>query len=94
MVSYSFVRFDAIVDKFTAQSYPKLILQHDAYVKEVTSDMVVVTEAIFGPNEGGILIVKNELEPEVFSKDPAVLEGLVQVKIKKLYIAKSSFCEK
>lgn len=94
MVSYSFVRFNAIVEKFTASRYPMLIRQHDAYVKEVVNRNDIVTEAIFGPNEGGILIVKGELPSGIFSRDPAVQQGLLDVIEKKLYIAKTSFCEK
>ena len=94
MVSYTFVRFNAIVEKFTASSYPTLIRQHDAYVKEVVNREDIVTEAIFGPNEGGILIVKGELPSGIFSRDPGVQQGLLDVVEKKLYIAKTSFCEK
>jgi hypothetical protein len=94
MVSYTFVRFNAIIDKFTAPTYPTIIRQHEAYVKEAASSLDVVTEAIFGPNDGGILIVKNELDVDAFSKDPGVQQGLLDVEVKKLYIARTSFCEK
>lgn len=94
MVSYSFVRFNAIVDKFTAPTYPAIIRQHEAFLKEKTQPLGVVTEAIFGPNEGGILIVRDELDPDAFSKDPGVQQGLLDVEVKKLYIARTSFCEK
>lgn len=94
MVSYTFVRFNAIVEKFTASSYPSLIRQHEAYVKEVVNGDDIVTEAIFGPNEGGILIVRGNLASGLFSQDPAVQQGLLDVIEKKLYIAKTSFCEK
>lgn len=94
MVSYTFVRFNAIVEKFTASTYPELIRQHDVYVKRITNESDVVTEAIFGPNEGGILVIKGELPPDAFSNDPGVQQGLLDVQIKKLYIARTSFCEK
>lgn len=94
MVSYTFVRFDAIVDKFTAGSYPNIIRQHELYMKEVTNPDNVVTEAIFGPNDGGILILKGDLAADAFAQDPGVQQGLLDVRIRKLYIAKSSFCEK
>jgi uncharacterized protein YciI len=94
MISYTFVRFNAIVEKFTASSYPSLIRQHDAYVKEVVDREDIVTEAIFGPNEGGILIVRGDLASGIFSRDPAVQQGLLDVIEKKLYVAKTSFCEK
>jgi len=94
MVSYTFVRFNAIVEKFTASDYPALIGKHDAYVKEHTVPSDIVTEATFGPNEGGILILKNEIPSDTFAGDPGVQEGLIDVQMKKLYIAKTSFCEK
>jgi uncharacterized protein YciI len=94
MISYTFVRFDAIVDKFTASTYPNIIRQHEAYVKKVTPASDIVTEAIFGPNEGGILIVKKDLPADAFFDDPGVQQGLLDVEVRKIYIAKSSFCEK
>lgn len=93
MALYTFVRFNAIVEKFTAASYPRLIREHEEYVRRVISPADIVTEAIFGPNEGGILILRNELPSDVFSEDPGVREGLLQVETKKLYIARTSFCE-
>ncbi len=93
MVSYTFVRFNAIVEKFTASTYPSLIRQHEAYLKHITDTASVVTEAIFGPNEGGILIVKGGLASDTFSEDPGVQQGLLDVQIKQIYIARTSFCE-
>lgn len=93
MVSYTFVRFNAIVEKFTAATYPDLIRRHDEYVKQHTPAGNIVTEAVFGPNEGGILILKNEIPADAFAEDPAVQQGLVHVEVRKLYIARKSFCE-
>ena len=93
MVTYTFVRFNAVVDKFTASNFPSLIRQHEKYVKKITAPMQVVSEGIFGPNEGGILIVKEELASDAFSQDPGVQQGLLDVDVKRLYIAEGSFCE-
>lgn len=93
MVSYSFVRFDAIVEKFTASTYPDLIRQHEAFVKQRTRPDDIVTEAIFGANEGGILILRKEIPEGAFADDPAVQQGLLHIQMKKLYIARTSFCE-
>lgn len=93
MVKYTLVRFNAIVDKFTASSYPNLIRQHDDFVKTVSKTSQVVTEAIFGDNEGGILVVMGDLPLDAFSTDPGVQQGLLDVEFKKLYIARTSFCE-
>lgn len=93
MVSYTFVRFTAVVQKYTARNYPIIIRQHERYLKKMIAPDDIVTEAIFGPNEGGILILKNQLPRDAFSDDPGVQQALLDVEIKKLYIARTSFCE-
>jgi uncharacterized protein YciI len=94
MTNYHFIRFTAQVTKSTAVKYPDILRRHDEYVKEKFSKTGnVITEGVFG-NDGGILVLKGELQKEIFETDPGVQEGLLQVDIKKLYIAKGSFCEK
>ncbi len=93
MTKYNFVRFDVIVSKSTASNFPEIIKRHDEYLKELQTKGPVVTEAIFSERDGGILIVAGELQQEVIENDPAVMEGLIQFEIKKLNIAKGSFCE-
>jgi uncharacterized protein YciI len=93
MVMYTLVRFDAIVEKVTASSYPMLIRRHDEFMTKHIDRKIIVTEAIFGENEGGILVVKGDLPADIFAADPGVQQGLLHVNLKKLYIAKTSFCE-
>ncbi len=93
MTNYSFVRFDAVVSKFTAGNQGSLMARHNDYLKEIIKTGNVVTEAIFGETDGGILILKGELDPALVLADPAVNEGLIESQIKKLYIARGSFCE-
>jgi uncharacterized protein YciI len=94
MVEYSFVRFEALVSKFTASTYPQIIRKHDDYLKQLANTGNVVTEGIFGDHDGGILVMKGEVHRDIFETDPGVQEGLLELEIKKLYIAKGSFCEK
>jgi uncharacterized protein YciI len=94
MTFYSFVRFNAVVSKFNAATYPQIIQKHDNYLKQLTQTGNVVTEAIFGDHDGGIIVMKGEVDRSVFESDPGVQEGLIDLEIKKLYIAKGSFCEK
>ena len=63
-------------------------------MKAVTHQLDVVSEGVFGPNEGGILILKDSVTADLFSNDPGVQQGLIDVEVKKLFIAKGSFCEK
>lgn len=94
MVEYSFVRFNAVVSKFTASTYPQIMKKHDDYLRQLANTGNVVTEGIFGDHDGGILVMKGEVQRDIFETDPGVQEGLLELDIKKLYIARGSFCEK
>jgi uncharacterized protein YciI len=93
MTNYSFVRYDVIVSKFNASTYPQILQRHDEYVKQLMATGNVVTRALFGKENGGILIMKGELDPRAIEADPGIMEGLIEVQLKKLYIARGSFCE-
>lgn len=94
MTSYQFVHFKPNVMKFNVQNADETIRKHIAFVKELNNGGIVITEATFGGLDGGILVMKGDLQPEVISADPAVAEGLFEPDFKKLWIAKGSFCEK
>jgi len=94
MVMYTFVRFDAIVSKPTAATFPMIIKKHDDYLKKLSETGNVVAEGIFGDNEGGILVMKGDIQRDVIESDPGIQEGLLEFKILQLYIAKGAFCEK
>lgn len=94
MITYTFVRFIAQVTKSTAGNYPEILRRHELYIKEkFLKNDSVITEGIFG-NDGGMLVLRGEISKEIFEADPGVQEALLQVDIKKLWIAKGSFCEK
>lgn len=94
MVNYQFVRYNPYIAKFNINDVPELIKKHDDYLKEIGKDAQVVANGTFGNTEGGILILKNELPLTTFEADPAVHEGLLEIEVKKLYIAKGAFGEK
>ena len=94
MVTYSFVRFTPNIAKFNIQELPEIFLKHDNYLKQLNRTGNVVGEGIFGDTEGGVLIMKGDVQPSVFEADPAVQEGLLQLETKKLFIAKGAFGEK
>lgn len=94
MTNYNFVRFKSQVTKSTIKNSPDILKRHDDYISQQFSKTGnVIAEGIFG-NDGGILVLKGELQKEIFEADPGVQEALLQFEIKKLYIAKGSFCEK
>ncbi|KXK28398.1 MAG: YciI-like protein [Bacteroidetes bacterium OLB12] len=94
MVTYHFVRYIPNIAKFNIQDAPRTFKKHDDYLKEIIKTGNVVTEASFGDEEGGILIMKGDLDKAVIESDPAVREGLLQLEFQKLWIAKGGLCEK
>ncbi|HTE31159.1 MAG TPA: YciI family protein [Chryseolinea sp.] len=93
MVMYQFIRFKPDISKATLNQDDSF-QKHDVYLQELEKAGNVVTEGIFGEHDGGILILRGELEKEIVEGDPAVQEGLLELDLKQLWIAKGSFCEK
>lgn len=94
MTNYHFVRFTPDPMKYNASRYPAIMKEHDSYLRELRGTGNVIVEAIFGEQEGGIIVMKGEVDRSVFDSDPGVKEGLIFLDVKRLYIAKGSFCEK
>ena len=93
MTSYQFIRYTSYIAKFNIQDVPEIFGKHDDYLKGLKKTGNVISEGTFGDTDGGILIMKGDLDPTVIEMDPAVREGLLQTDIKKLWIAKGSLCE-
>ncbi len=90
MVRYDFIRY---IPNITKSNAPETIRKHDDYLKKIAQAGNIVTEGVFG-DEGGILIVKGDLQKEVIAADPSLAEGMYRIDFQKLYVAKGSFCEK
>jgi uncharacterized protein YciI len=93
MVTYNFVRFKAVVTKSTAPDYPEIFAKHDEFLKQIKATGNVLVEGIFGDHEGGIMIIRGDLQQAVIEHDPGVQEGLFALDIRTLWIAKGAFCE-
>ncbi len=94
MTAYNFVRFVPYIAKFNINDVPELLKKHDDYLKEIINTGNVVAEGTFGDTEGGILIIKGDLTQRVIEFDPAVHSGLLEIEIKKWFVAKGAFGEK
>ncbi len=95
MTMYNFVRYEINVSKDTFSDLSDAIKEHDQYLKKLIAENTeVITEAVFGLNEGGILVMKGELDKELINHDPAVQKQTITAVFRKLYIAKGAFCEK
>jgi uncharacterized protein YciI len=93
MTMYNFVRYNPNLSKFTIGDAPLTFKKHDEYLKKIEPSGNIIAEGIFGDRDGGILIMKGDLQKEVIEFDPAVQEGLMELDFKQLYIARGSFCE-
>jgi uncharacterized protein YciI len=94
MVTYQFIRYIPNVTKDNINQQTELLKKHYDYLKSHRNIVTVITEGNFAEADGGILVVNGELTNEVVENDPAVHQGFLTADIKKLWIAKGSFCEK
>jgi len=94
MLDYQLVRFVPYVAKFNINDVPELLKKHDDYLKEIQKTGQVVAEGTFGDVEGGILVTKGGLTQGIIESDPAVHGGLLEIEIKKWFVAKGAFGEK
>ena len=93
MTNYYLVRFGINITKYSIGEMSKEIRVHDLYLKKLTEVLGVIAEGSLGEQEGGILVAKTEPAKELIEKDPSIQRGAIEFEIKKLYIAKGSFCE-
>lgn len=93
MVNYTFIRFKSNIHKETVGDYATLLKKHEEYMKQLTANSQVITRGSFGDQEGSILVLNGEVQAETLENDPAVKGGTMLFELKKLWIAKGSFCE-
>ena len=93
MVTYSFVRFKVDITKSTVNS-AGIFFSHDEYIKELRGKLNVIAEGTFGDRDGGVLNVKDEPSVQLLEADPGVQQGMLELDLRKLWIAKGAFCEK
>lgn len=94
MVNYQFVHFKPKVMKFNVQDAETTVKKHDTFIANLARSGNVITHASFGGIDGGILVMKGEVDQAVILRDPAVEGALYEPEFKKLFIAKGAFCEK
>jgi uncharacterized protein YciI len=94
MVAYQFIHFKPNVMKFNVQDGEETVRKHNDFIRKLATGGNVVTSASFGGLDGGIVVMKGELQQEAILQDPSVVAGLFEPEFKKLFIAKGAFCEK
>jgi len=92
--TYTFIRYNTFITKFNVQQAPQHFKRHDDYIEEIAESGNVISEGVFANSDGGTMILKGDLDQELIMNDPAVQNGIIQPDIKKIWVAKGSFCEK
>lgn len=90
MTQYNFVRFVPLSKSDKAGLFKK----HDLFLKEIEKNGSVIAEGVFGDTQGGILVIKGDLNGSALESDPGVQEGLLGIEIKKWFVARGAFGEK
>ncbi len=93
MTNYYFVRYSSRVAKPTIGTIADALVALHTYIKSWISNGAVIAEGSLGEEEGSILVLKEEPAQDRLDEDPAVKSGALRTELKKLFIAKGSFCE-
>ncbi|MEI9919281.1 MAG: YciI family protein [Bacteroidota bacterium] len=94
MTMYTFVQFKPKVYKFNVQEAGETVENHNKFIKQLSAGGNVIAYGSFGGKDGGVLVMKGDVQQEVILQSPAVTAALFEPEFKKLYIAKGAFCEK
>ena len=94
MTMYTLVQFKPKIYKFNVQEAGETVEKHNKFMKQLSNGGNVIAYGSFGGEDGGVLVMKGDVQQEVILQDPAVTAALFEPEFKKLYIAKGAFCEK
>lgn len=93
MVTYTFIRYIPTITKFNVQKAGETFKKHDDYLKQIFRTGNVITEGIFPNRDGGIMVMKGEVDEALIEGDPSMADAVFTIEIKKIWVAKGSFCE-
>lgn len=91
MTNYYFVRYSVQSTKYSIGAMAESLQSHLSYLRQWSGG--VIAEGSLGEEEGNILVLKEEPPAERVTSDPAVKNGALKADVKKLFIARGSFCE-
>ncbi len=94
VAKYHFIKYNSYINKSNVRQVPRLMEQHDRYLRGIAAESQVVIEGIFANDDGGVLVLEGDLNRNLILEDPTVKFGFMEVKIKKLTVNRGVFCEK
>ncbi|MGE0587243.1 MAG: YciI family protein [Cyclobacteriaceae bacterium] len=93
MVQYQFIRYTSTINKFNVQKAGETFKRHDDYLKQIVKTGNVVAEGIFPNRDGGILVMRGDVDRNLIEADPSMADAVFTIDFKKLWVMKGSFCE-
>ncbi|HNP95894.1 MAG TPA: YciI family protein [Cyclobacteriaceae bacterium] len=93
MVQYQFIRYTSTITKFNVQKAGETFKKHDDYLKQIIKTGNVVAEGIFPNRDGGILVMRGDVDRNLIEADPSMADAVFTIDFKKLWVMKGSFCE-
>lgn len=94
MTLYTFIQFKPKIYKFNVEGAGETVVKHEKFIKQLSTAGNVIAYGSFGGEDGGVLVMKGDVQQDAILQDPAVTAALFDPEFKKLYIAKGAFCEK
>ena len=93
MTSYTFVRY-MLAQTSTKKSVLDGSDSHLEYINATLPKDSVVAEGILSDGMGSILVLRGEWAESAFLKEPLVQKKVLDVLVRKIWIARGSFCER
>lgn len=93
MVQYEFIRYLSTITKFNVQKAGETFKKHDDYLKQIVKTGNVVAEGIFPNRDGGILVMRGEVDRNLIESDPSLTDTVFSIEFKKIWVFEGSFCE-
>ena len=92
MTTYRFIRY-TMADGVAGEQARKAWDTHERHLRTFSPADSVVAEGMLGGSESAIFIFRGEPKEEFIKSDPAVRDTLLKATMRKIFIARGSFCE-
>lgn len=93
MTTYQYVRY-TVAAGVSPEQATRGWEMHWRHLESFAPKDSVIAEGVLGNNESAIFMYQGEPAEEFVNKDPAVQANLLIATMRKIYIARGSFCEK
>lgn len=87
MITYTFIRYRQKRNNGPA------ILNHENHLETLIKSDNIISRGVFEQPGEEMLVLKDSVDLVKLQSDPAIEDGTLELELKKLFIAKGSFCE-